>query len=146
MEYYFLLSLFKCPDDIENYSMRIANEYEKDIKNKNMIVIGEKLNSNSLGYGFGEQEDLIPILLHFCSKFPDAIFGFYHFYQDCNHLTIYTIGDNRVYIDKHSLEALEIGPYIISTSYSFESTQIPNNITKYLNSKYHQPFVHIFIK
>lgn len=136
--YFFLLSLVKCPTtDMEGYAMEIGDRYRQL---NTSLKFGEKLKTTTRGYGYGEQEDLIPRLQYFCNLFPNTVFAIYHFYWNCQTLTTYTIIEKRVYIDKLSLENLKVGNYNISTSYSLEDTQISNNITSFLNPNYIQPF------
>ncbi len=136
--YFFLLSLIKCPiTDIESYAMEIGDKYRQL---KIPIKFGEKQLTNTRGYGYGEQEDLIEKLQYFCNLFPKAIFAFHHFYYNCQTLTSYTIIQKKVYIGKHSLENIPVGNYNITTSYSLEDTEVPNNITSYLNPNYPRPF------
>jgi len=125
----------------------IADKYkEMRIRDPYLPIIGQKLNSNSTGYGIGEQINLIPSLLNFCKLFPDSILAFYHFYWNCKCLTIYTIANNQVFIDNHNLENMNVGPYEISSAFSFSETEIPNNITRFFNRNYPQEFQLNFIK
>ncbi len=124
--YFFLVSLVKCPvTDVEGYGMEIGREYAKRVQ---YIKFGEKGHSDSRGYGFGEQMDLIPKLTHFANLYPKAIFAFYHFYWNCQALVVYTVINGKIQIDN------------ISTSFSIKNTQISNNITRFLNPTYSQPF------
>ena len=135
--YFFLLSLFKSDENLHETAIFIAEYYKK---NKLLPEFGVKKYSNTSGYGYGEQPELVKNLFNFTSKFPNVILGFYHFYWNCQCLTIYTIGKGRVCIDKYDLDKLKVGPYEISSKFSFKNTQIPNNITRYLNQDYKQPF------
>jgi hypothetical protein len=136
--YFFLVSLVKAPvTDGEEYGMAVGRDWAK---RQEYIKFGEKGSSDSRGYGFGEQMDLIPKLKYYANLYPKAIFAFYHFYWNCQALSVYTVINGKVSIDKVSLEDLDVGPYKISTSFSIEETQIPNNITCFINSSYLQPF------
>ena len=136
--YFFLVGLVKAPiTDVEEYGMAVGREWSKKSQ---YLKFGEKGKSDSRGYGFGEQMDLVPKLTFLANMYPKAIFAFYHFYWNCQALNVYTIIDKKVHIDKYSLENLNVGPYLLSTSFSLEDTQIPNNITRFLNSSYLQPF------
>jgi len=140
LSYFFLLSLFKSDEPLIISGQKISEEYKKS----RLPQFGVKKHSNTSGYGYGEQEKLIYDLVEFSSKFPNCIFGFYHFYWNCKCLTIYTINKGKVFIDKTDLGKLYTGPYNVSTKFSFKNTQIPNNITCYLNEYYHQPFEKTF--
>ena len=136
--YFFLVSLVKAPiTDAEEYGMEVGKEWGKRTQ---YLKFGEKGSSDSRGYGFGEQMDLIPKLTYYANMYPKAIFAFYHFYWNCQVLSVYTIIDKKVHIDKCSLENIPVGPYQISSSFSLEDTQIPNNITTFLNPHYLKPF------
>ena len=136
--YFFLVGLVKAPvTDVEEYAMAVGKEWSKKGQ---YLKFGEKGSSDSRGYGFGEQMDLIPKLNYFANMYPKAIFAFYHFYWNCQALAVYTVVDKKIHIDKCSLENINVGPYHITSSFSLEDTQIPNNITSFLNPTYHQPF------
>ena len=141
MQYFFLLSLFKSELNLEDMAEIIGEEYRNM---KDFPEFGVKLSSNTSGYGYGEQMDLIPKLLKFSNKFPNCVLGYYHFYYNCKCLTIYTINKGKIYIDKADLTNFKVGPYHLSGKYSFKNTQIPNNITCYLNYDYLQPFEKTF--
>ena len=141
MKYFFLLSLFKSDKNLEDMAEIIGQKYRNTI---DFPEFGVKLSSNSSDYGYGEQMDLIPKLINFSKIFPNCVLGYYHFYWDCKCLTIYTINKDKVYIDKCDLTKFNVGPYELSSKYSFKNTQIPNNITCYLNFDYLQPFEKTF--
>jgi len=130
--YFFLVSLLKCDEDFDCMAGKISEEYDKIIR-KDYPKIGCEGVSNTLGYGVGEQPNLVANLKYFSSLFPNCILAYYHFYYNCQYLTIYTISGDQVYIDKTNLESFKVGPYEISSSYNIKYTQIPNNITKYFN-------------
>ena len=141
MQYFFLISLFKSDKNLDNMAEIIGEEYRNT---KDFLEFGVKLYSDSSGYGYGEQIDLIQKLFDFSNKFPNCVLGYYHFYWNCKCLTVYTINKGKVYIDKADLLNFKVGPYDLSTKYSFKNTQIPNNITCYLNLDYLQPFEKTF--
>jgi len=133
--YFFLISLIKTEENRDYMAGKIAEEYEK-IKIKNFPKFGCEYSSNSNGYGMGEQENLIPYLKYFSSLFPDCILAYYHFYWNCQYLKIYTIAEGKVYLDEHNLENFKVGSYQLSSSYNIKHTQIPCNITSYINHEY----------
>ncbi len=141
--YFFLVSLIKCDENFEYMAEKIGYEYMKIIRS-NFPKIGIEDSSNTLGFGVGEQPNLIIDLQYFSSLFPNCVLAYYHFHWNCKYLTIYTISD-KVYIDKHDLENFKVGPYNISSSYNIKHTQIPNNITNYLNINYQDPKDQYFI-
>ena len=141
MNYFFLLSLCKSDENLYDMAEIIAQEYKNM---DNFPEFGVKCKSSSSGYGYGEQTDLIEKFIKFSNKFPESILAYYHFYWNCECLTIYTINKGKVYIDKCDLSKFMVGPYNLSTKFSFKNTQIPNNITCYLNYNYLQPFEKTF--
>ena len=70
--YFFLVGLVKAPiTDVEEYGMAVGREWSKKSQ---YLKFGKKGKSDSRGYGFGEQMDLIPKLTFLANMFPKAIF------------------------------------------------------------------------
>ena len=133
--YFFLLGLVKTYENRDYMAGKIAEVYEK-IRVKDFPIFGVENSSGTEGFGVGEQLNLIKDLRNFSSFFPNCILSYYHFYWNCKFLTVYTIAEDKVYVDKHDLEKIKVGLYEISSSYDIKHTEISNNITSYLNNEY----------
>lgn len=136
--YYFLLSIV----DTENYekewfekvgiSARLMNKANFEFPE---IGVFDFAGANS--HGTGDRNGNLPkALVNFSLLFPEATFAIYHFYWDCTNLTVYTVKGGNIAKDETCINR-NVGNYKIMSSFGFENTNVSNNISCFVNEKYH---------
>ena len=140
MEYFFLLSLVKTDRNVNDTIDEIVYLIKGE-QNKWFPKIGIVQKTDTAGYGYGEQSNLMSVLSNFSKKIPYVTLAFYHIYWNGEQLCIYTVRNGIVDRDKIDLYGIPVGKYNITPKIHIKNFEIPNNLSIYFNPNYYFKYI-----
>lgn len=157
--FYFLLGIRSLPKDlnkdlesVEEFLNSVAewtNQLFEDWEEKGLPdtpwfikCIGKSDVGPSSAYSCGGAEgEISPAMQLISEKFPEILFDLYHVSWDYRTMEIYSfLKGKMVKKSKIDHENLEVHTGYVTTTFHFEHTNIPNNISEFFNEEYHEPF------